>query len=122
MLTDLWTFLETKWNFITSNSWTFIIFGTFFFLIGLGVHRYFVEIKIHNIPEREALKKEIAQLKKNHQKVVDQLQEDNNQLKALLHKKTIAEEVEEFKASNKIDIGAVIAKNKTTTTDITKGE
>ena len=89
----------------------------------MGAYKYFVEIKIHRIPERESLQKEINQLKdnnqkeinqlkENYQKEIDQIREENDQLKIQLRKKTLAEEVEEFKTLGKANLGAVIAKNK----------
>lgn len=106
MLTDLLTFLQSEWNLISENPWSFFIFGVFLFLIGFsiswGIHNYTMEVKLHNIPEREAL-----------QKRLNELQNQNDELKKALHRQDIKGLIQELRDGNKEEtVGEIIVRNK----------
>ena len=107
MTTDFLTFLLENWNVIKNNPKVFIVFGVFVFLIGFGiswtVHNFFLEKKLHNIPEREALQEQISKLK-----------EDNTVLKEKLRRFELGELIQETfrEESNHETIGEVITRNK----------
>lgn len=106
MLTDLLTFLQGEWELISANPWSFCIFGVFLFLIGFSIswviHNYTMEVKLHNIPEREALQRKVADL-----------QNQNDELKKALHRLDIKGLIQELRDGNKEEsIGEIIARNK----------
>lgn len=106
MLTDLLTFLQSEWELISANPWSFCIFGAFWLLIGFsiswGIHNYTMEIKLHNIPEKEALQKRVIEL-----------QNQNDELQKALHRQDIKGLIQELRVENKEEtIGEVIARNK----------
>lgn len=106
MITDLLAFLQNEWQLISDNPWCFIIFGAFCFLIGYAiawnVHNYLLEVKLHNIPEREELQQKILELQNQVEK-----------LKKELHKQDINGYIQEIRDGyDSESIGAVIARNK----------
>lgn len=106
MTTDLLIFMKENWNLIVNNLWTFLLFGTFIFLIGFGIswkiHNYYLDVKLHNIPEREELQKQVSQLKEENANLQKQLERFN--LKELI------QETFHEKSENET-IGDVIRRN-----------
>lgn len=105
MWTDLLSFLQSEWNLISAHPWSFFMFGTFLFLIGFsiswGAHNYFLEIKLHNIPDREALQNQVAEL-----------QAQNLELQKALHRQDINELIHELQdGSEEKTLGEVISRN-----------
>lgn len=101
-MTDLLAFLKDEWNVFTAHPWTFIIFGAFVFGISWAIHNYMLEVKLHDIPGREALQQEL-----------DQYKNQVAELEKALHRQDIVDLIQEVKQDTEgISIGAIIAKNK----------
>lgn len=107
MVTDFLVFIEESWNLIVNNSWIFIIYGVFLFVIGWsaswGIHSYFLECKLHNIPEREQLLAEIEALRGEVEDV-----------KAQLHRQEMGDLIHEsiHNDSKKETIGDIMIRNR----------
>lgn len=106
-MTDFLFFLKDNWNIIVDNKWTFLLFGFFVFLAGWGaswaVHSYLVNMKIHNIPEREELQNQVSELKAENQDLKNKLERQK--------KEELIKEV--FRSENKNEtIGDVLNRNK----------
>lgn len=101
-MTDLFVFLRDEWNVFTVNPWTFIIFGAFMFGVSWWIHNYMLEVKLHNIPEREDLQKELNEYKAKVE-----------ELEKALHRQKITDLIQEVKQDTEgVSIGEIIAKNK----------
>ena len=101
-MTDFLTLLQAEWTVISDNPWTFTIFGAIVFGISWGIHNYMLEVKLHNLPERESLQKEVERYKA-------QVAE----LKKALHRQDIADLIQEVKQDTEgVSIGAIISHNK----------
>lgn len=106
MINDILMFLKEEWELIMTYPWSFILFGALLFVAGFtiawSVHSFFLEKKLHNIPEREALQQEINVLKNQ-----------NEELKKLLHRQGVTDLIREVKnAKNTESIGSLIAHKK----------
>lgn len=105
MSIDFLSFLRSEWNLISAYPGSFCIFGAFLFLIGFGIswgaHNYLLEIKLHNIPDREALQNQVAEL-----------QAQNQELRRALHRQDIGDLIHEMQAGNEEqNLGEVISRN-----------
>ena len=105
MITDFLEFLKTEWRLVSNNAWTFIIFGVFLFIIGYliswKIHNYFLETKLHRIPDSETLQREN-----------EELREKIKSLEEKLHKKKVADLVQQYREPTDKSIGEVIVHNK----------
>lgn len=59
---DLIELIKENWELFTENIWLFLIYGLLVFGISWTIHKYFIEVKLHNIPERELLQRRIGEL------------------------------------------------------------
>lgn len=107
MLTDLAMFLKDSWELIKGYPWTFIIFGLFCFSLGAiiieRVCHYFQDVKIHKLPEREELLKQVGNLKSKITDLEKQLrrQEISDLINGTLRNDTKEETIGEILSRNK---------------------
>lgn len=99
---ELIEFVKDNVKLITDNIWIFFIFGAFIFGISWALHNYFLERKLHNIPEREALQKHIKEL-----------EQEVGELKEKLHKEELINTIQEMTQNeNQTEtLGEVIKRN-----------
>lgn len=84
-MSDLFEFIKDNVNLISENIWVFLIYGAFIFGISWALHNYFLERKLHNIPEREALLEHIKEL-----------EQEVGELKDKLHKEELKNTIQEM--------------------------
>ena len=107
MWTDFLIFLRDSWNLIIKNPWTFIVFGFFCLLLGVTITErcchYFTDIKIHRLPEREELLKQVNDLKGEISDLEKQLrrQEIQDLIQETLRSDTKEETIGEILIRNK---------------------
>ena len=103
MAPDFTIFIIDNWNLIKNNIGMFILFGVFVFFVSWTIHNYFIEKKLHNIPERDALQKQLSELK-----------EENSALQKKLQRYERGELIQETfrEKSSHETVGDVIKRNK----------
>lgn len=101
-MSELLEFVKDNVNLITENIWIFLIYGVLIFGISWTLHNYFLERKLHNIPEREALQKHIKEL-----------EQEVGELKDKLNKKELRNTVQEMtqNKSQTETLGEVMKRN-----------
>ncbi len=99
---ELLEFVKNNVKLITENIWIFLIYGALIFGISWALHNYFLERKLHNIPEREALQKRIKEL-----------EQEVGELKGKLHKEELRNIIQEMtqNESQTETLGEVIKRN-----------
>lgn len=83
---DLLELIRENWELFTGNIWLFLFYGLLVFGISWAIHRYFVEVKLHNIPERESLQRRIGEL-----------EQEVTEYKEKLHQEELRNTVQEMK-------------------------
>lgn len=73
---EFFEFIKDNLELITENIWIFFIYGAFIFGISWLIHNYFLERKLHNIPEREMLQKHIKELEQEIKDLKDRVHKD----------------------------------------------
>lgn len=73
---EFFEFIKDNLELITENIWIFFIYGAFIFGISWLIHNYFLERKLHNIPEREVLQKHIKELEQEIKDLKDRVHKD----------------------------------------------
>ena len=63
-------------NLISENIWVFLIYGVLIFGLAWVIHNYFLERKLHNIPERETLVERIKELEQEVRELKDKLHKE----------------------------------------------
>lgn len=99
---DLLEFIRENWELFVGNIWLFLIYGLLVFGISWVIHKYFIEVKLHNIPERESL-----------QRRIDELEQEVTEYKKKLHQEELRNTVQEMKQSgNQAEsIGSIMKMN-----------
>lgn len=99
---DFFEFIRENWKLITENIWVFLIFGILVFGISWVIHNYFIEVKLHNIPERELLQKRIGEL-----------EQEVEEYKEKLHQKELKNTVQEMRqgVNQAESIGSIMRRN-----------
>lgn len=69
-------FIENNWKLFSENVWTFLIYGAFVFGMSWLIHNYFLARKLHDIPEREVLQKNIKELEQEIKELRDRVHKD----------------------------------------------
>jgi len=101
-MVDFINLLRREWGIISSNAWTFVFFSCSVAFITWKIHDYVTDIKLHHIPEREKLQKEISQLKTKI-----------SELEKTLHKQNVRNLIHEVKQGTETkSIGKIISKRK----------
>ena len=101
-MAEFFGFIEDNLKLITENIWTFLIYGAFIFGISWLIHNYFLERKLHNIPEREVLQEHIKEL-----------EQEVKELKHKVHRDELKDKVHEITQNREQTetLGEIIKKN-----------